>query len=141
MTRIDFYTQVDDKLRFACRLCAKALSQRLRVNIYAPETQMAARLDHLLWTESAVGFLPHCDAQDALAPETPVLIHQREHALLHDDLLINLSPDWPPFFSRFQRMIEIVSLAEEDALAARARYRFYRDRGYAMKTHAMADSP
>ena len=27
MNRIDFYTKVDDKLRFACRLCAKAMSQ------------------------------------------------------------------------------------------------------------------
>ena len=140
MTRIDFYTQVDDKLRFACRLCAKALSQRLRVNVYAPEPKLAERFDHLLWTESATGFLPHCDANHGLAADTPVLIHQRENALLHDDLLINLSVDWPPFFSRFQRMIEIVSVAEEDALAARARFRFYRDRGYAMKTHAMADT-
>ncbi len=140
MTRIDFYTQVDDKLRFACRLCAKALSQQMRVNVYAPDAGVADRFDHLLWTDSAVGFIPHCRASHALAAETPVLIHQDESALAHDELLINLDAQWPPFFSRFQRMIEIVSTADEDAQAARARFRFYRDRGYAMQTHAMGES-
>lgn len=140
MTRIDFYTQVDDKLRFACRLCAKALSQQMRVNVYASEASLAERFDHLLWTESATGFIPHCRATHTLAPVTPVLIHQDESALSHDELLINLDTQWPPFFSRFQRMIEIVSTADEDAQAARARFRFYRDRGYAMQTHAMGES-
>lgn len=140
MTRIDFYTQVDDKLRFACRLCAKALSQQMRVNVYAPDAGVADRFDHLLWTDSAVGFIPHCRASHALAAETPVLIHQDESGLAHDELLINLDAQWPPFFSRFQRMIEIVSTADEDAQAARARFRFYRDRGYAMQTHAMGES-
>lgn len=137
MTRIDFYTKIDDKLRFACRLCAKALSQRMRVSVYAPDPALSERFDRLLWTDNAISFLPHCYAEDALAPDTPVLIHTRDDLLLHDDLLINLDANWPPFFSRFQRMIEIVSLAEEDASAARSRFRFYRDRGYALKTHAM----
>lgn len=140
MTRIDFYTQVDDKLRFACRLCAKALSQQMRVNVYAPDASVAERFDHLLWTDSATGFIPHCRATHALVAETPVVIHQDESALAHDELLINLDTQWPPFFSRFQRMIEIVSTEDEDAQAARARFRFYRDRGYAMQTHAMGES-
>ena len=137
MTRIDFYTKVDDKLRFAGKLCAKALSQKLRVNVYAPDAALAERFDRLLWTGNATSFIPHCRAGDALAAETPVLIHEREGELLHDALLINLDAAWPPFFSRFERVIEIVSTDTQDATAARERFRFYRDRGYEMKTHDM----
>ena len=140
MTRIDFYTKVDDKLRFAGKLCAKALSQKLRVNVYAPDAALAERFDRLLWTDNATGFIPHCRAGDPLAAETPVLIHEREGELLHDTLLINLDAAWPPFFSRFERVIEIVSTDTQDATAARERFRFYRDRGYAMQTHDMGAS-
>jgi len=137
MTRIDFYTKVDNKLRFAGKLCAKALAQKLRVNVYAPDSKVAERFDRLLWTDSALSFIPHCRAEDPLAAETPVLIHTQEGELLDDALLINLDPAWPPFFSRFERVIEIVGTEPEDAAAARERFRFYRDRGYAMQTHDM----
>lgn len=137
MTRIDFYTKVDDKLRFACRLCAKALSQKMRVNVYAPDAKLADRIDHLLWQEPATGFIPHCRAESPLAAETPVLIHASEGALLHDALLINLDAAWPPFFSKFQRLIEIVGGDAHDTASARERFRFYRDRGYDISTHDM----
>jgi len=137
MTRIDFYTKVDNKLRFAGKLCAKALAQKLRVNVYAPDSKVAERFDRLLWTDNALSFIPHCRAEDPLAAETPVLIHTQEGDLLDDALLINLDPAWPPFFSRFERVIEIVGTEPEDAAAARERFRFYRDRGYAMQTHDM----
>jgi len=140
MTRIDFYTKVDDKLRFAGKLCVKALSQQLRVNVYASDAGLAERFDRLLWTQNATGFIPHCRADYPLAHETPVLIHEREGELLHDALLINLDAAWPPFFSRFERVIEIVSTETQDATAARERFRFYRDRGYALQTHDMGAS-
>lgn len=138
MTRVDFYSKVDDKLHFACKLCAKALAQNLRVNVYAPDPAVAERFDKLLWTTPPTGFIPHCEAGSSLAAETPVLIHRREGDLLHDELLINLDAAWPPFFSRFQRLIEIVSTDTDDANAARERFRFYRDRGYEMANHDMS---
>ena len=140
MTRIDFYTQVDDKLRFAGKLCAKALTLQQRVNVYVPDNTLATRFERLLWSDNATSFLPHCRVDDPLAPQTPILIHTQEGALLHDTLLINLDPAWPPFFSRFQRVIEIVSTDSDDTASARDRFRFYRDRGYAMQTHDMGTS-
>jgi len=53
-------------------------------------------------------------------------------------VLLNLRPEWPPFFSRFQRLIEIVSLDEQDRADARERFRFYRDRGYEIRTHDLS---
>jgi DNA polymerase-3 subunit chi len=53
----------------------------------------------------------------------------------HADLLINLADEVPLFFSRFDRVAEIVSGENADRDLARDRYRFYRDRGYSLKTH------
>jgi len=61
------------------------------------------------------------------------ILWQREQ-LIHDDVLVNLQAQHPPFFSRFRRLIEIVGVDEEDKAAARIRYRFYRDRGYEIKS-------
>ena len=38
-------------------------------------------------------------------------------------------------FERFERLIDIVSSDEADKLAGRARWRHYKDRGYAIRTH------
>ena len=68
-----------------------------------------------------------------MAAVTPVILDHDGEQLVHDDVLINLQQQYPPFFSRFRRLIEIVGLDEADRSAARERYRFYRDRGYEIK--------
>jgi len=40
----------------------------------------------------------------------------------------------PPFFSRFRYLVELVGNDEDDKVAARQRYKFYRDRGYQVKS-------
>jgi DNA polymerase-3 subunit chi len=137
MTRIDFYHDVDDRLRFACRLAAKAVEQRLRVLVFAPDAALAKTIDQMLWTWPAIGFLPHCNVRDPLAGETPVLIAHDDAVLPHDEALINLHAEQPPFFSRFQRLIEIVGSDEAELEPARLRFRFYRDRGYEIHRHDM----
>lgn len=138
MTQIDFYTQAGDRLNTACRLVAKARSHGLRVTVYCPDHDIAARLDRLLWTVPATGFLPHCTPDDRLAAVTPVLIDTAGDTHLHDEMLINLHAEWPAFFSRYQRLAEIVSGDDADRAQARQRYKFYRDRGYAIRTHDLS---
>jgi len=139
MTQIDFYTQVDDKLQTACRLAVKAHRMGMRVTLFCPDNGTAGRLDWMLWTVSATGFLPHCKSDNDLAPVTPVLIDTTGDTSLHDEVLINLHPERPAFFSRFQRLAEIVSIEDTDRAEARERYRFYKDRGYAIRTHDLSD--
>jgi len=43
----------------------------------------------------------------------------------------------PSMFSRFQRLVEIVGTDADDREDARARFRFYRDRGYEIRTHQL----
>jgi DNA polymerase-3 subunit chi len=138
MTQIDFYTHVPDKLRAACSLTMKAVARDLRVMVFCPDSDTARRFDRMLWSAPAIAFIPHCAPEDPLAPVTPVIVDCEGEQLLHDEVLVNLRPDWPPFFSRFQRLIEIVSLEEEDRARARERFRFYRDRGYEIRSHDLS---
>ncbi len=135
MTQIDFYTHVEDKVRTACRLAAKAFTHGKRVLVCCSDADTAARFDRLLWTNPAISFIPHCHSNDPLAPVTPIVVDCNGAEPLHDQILLNLRPEWPPIFSRFQRLIEVVSLDEDDRRAARERFKFYRDRGYEIQTH------
>ena len=139
MTSIDFYFNAGDRLDVACRLAGKALQRKNRVLIYAPQAEVAQRIDRMLWTAQAVSFIPHCAAHDALAAETPVLIAVDDSEPAHAcEVLLNLSAGCPPFFERHERLLEIVALDGEERQAGRARYAFYRDRGYAIRNHDLA---
>ena len=135
MTRIDFYTHVNNRLDIACQLTLKAYRQGLRVLILTPDAHTSEGIDRELWCTPATGFVPHCMRDHALAEQTPVLIDHAMREPLHDDVLLNLRPELPPFFSRFQRLLEIVDAADDSREDARGRYRFYRDRGYEIHSH------
>src|SRR5450830_214029 len=104
MTRIDFYFEAEDRLQVACHLSAKAAQQKLRVLIYAPDEAQARRIDKMLWTWQATGFLPLCMTRSPLAAHTPVLITHDPEVTPHDEVLLNLHHEWPPAFNRFQRL-------------------------------------
>ncbi len=136
MTTIDFYTHVDDRLSVVARLVAKAVKAHGSVRVLTPDAETTAALDRQLWVVPPTGFLPHCRIDSALAAETPVWI---DHRLDHSGpcaVLVNLCVEPPPFFSRFERLAEIVGT--DDAEAGRERYRFYRERGYELRAHNLA---
>ena len=140
MTQIDFYTRVPDKLRTACALSAKACAQGLKVFVCCADADTAQRFDRMLWTTPALGFTPHCSPRHPLAAVTPVIVDFEGATPGHDEVLINLCADSPAYFSRFRRLVEIVSVDEEDAAKARERFRHYRDRGYEIRTHDLSQS-
>ena len=135
MTSIDFYFNAPDRLQVACRLAAKALAQKKRLLIYAPAAEMASRIDRMLWTWPAIGFVPHCAAHDPLAAETPVLIGSADEPAAGGELLLNLGGECPPHFERFERLLEIVPAEDAERAAGRGRYRFYLERGYKIANH------
>jgi DNA polymerase-3 subunit chi len=139
MTSIDFYTHVDDRLAVAARIVAKAYAAHGSVRVLTPDASATEALDRLLWTHPPLSFLPHCRMDSPLASETPIWIDERA---AHDGpaaVLVNLQRDPPPFFSRFERLAEIVGTAEDDAAAGRLRWKFYRERGYEMRLHDLAE--
>jgi DNA polymerase-3 subunit chi len=138
MTSVDFYFNAADKLQVACRLAGKALAQGRSLLVYAPERDTASRLDKLLWTWPATGFVPHCAPHDPLAADTPVLIAADATTPERCDVLLNLSADCPPHFERFERLLELVGADEAERAAGRSRYKFYKARGYAIGNHDLS---
>ena len=138
MTQIDFYFHVEDKLRTACTLSAKAYARGLRVLAYCADHEAGQKFSRLLWAAPPIGFVPHCTAGDKLAAVTPIIVDYEGTDPAHDDVLLNLRHELPPFFSRFQRLVEIVSIDEEDRRQARDRFKFYRDRGYEIRSHDLS---
>ncbi len=133
MTKVDFYTGSEDKLRTACQLSHKAMQNGLRVLLHAPDAASIAALDELLWNYPATAFIPHCKAGDEGADEMPVVLSHDMQAPPHCDLLVSLHTGSLPFFSRYERVIEIVGQDEADVKLGRERFGFYRDRGYEMR--------
>jgi DNA polymerase III subunit chi len=91
-----------------------------------------------LWQNKAESFLPNVRAHSLHSPVTPVVIALQGDAVIssstQDDILINLTENEPGFFSRFTQLVELVGDDEQDKMAARARFKFYRDRGYEIKS-------
>jgi DNA polymerase-3 subunit chi len=141
MTRIDFYIlsqqHAEARQRFACRLAAKAWQQGHRVYIHTEGPEQSRRLDELLWTFNTDSFIPHSLDDDAAADTVPVHIGHSGDPQHHDEVLINLAPEVPLFFSRFERVIELVDPHEETRRQGRERFRFYRDRGYPLENHTI----
>jgi len=138
MTTIDFYTHCSDRFDVASRLVAKAWAQHGSVRVLTGGEDATAELGRRLWLWPATGFLPHCRLASPLAAETPILV---DHVLEHEGpaaVLINLHPAPAPFFSRFERLAEIVGGGDADAAAGRERWKFYKARGYEVRSHDMS---
>ena len=138
MTHIEFLHDAPDRIAAAAGWLRGAFATRQPVLVYVPERAAAEQLDRLLWTQPATGFLPHCDAESSLAAETPIVLADKLERLPHDRCLLNLGNELPPGFSRFEALVEIVSTADTDRLPARERFKFYRERGYAIDARSIA---
>ncbi len=137
MTRVGFYVvqaaEQGQRLRVAVRLADKAFQQGHRIFINAADEVQARTLDELLWSYRPASFLPHglhgqehCDT---------IAIGWGQDPQNHNDLLINLQLDIPSFFSRFQRVAEVVTQDAASLQALRESWKFYKERGYQLEKH------
>jgi len=138
MTRIDFHTNIPDKLAYACRLARKAYGARAKIVVLAESPEQAEALNAAMWTVSDTDFIPHVMAGDPLAPQTPIVITDNEDSELpHHDMLVNLTRRRPRNFAQFARVFEIISLDDADAAEGRKRYTAYKKESYPL-THFVA---
>ena len=140
MTRVEFYFNVPDKLAKTAELCEKAVAKSRQLTVFTQDQAMNSALQQQLWQHSASSFLPSSLADEAASQFSPIVLATNGERLLQDDVLINLQTQHPPFFSRFRHLVELVGTDEADKVAARARFRFYRDRGYEVKSIDVAAS-
>lgn len=143
MTRVDFYVlqagSEHQRHIFACRLAEKAFRLGLGIYLHTRSAAETARLNDLMWTFRDGSFVPHLPVAEAVGEDekdnTPIHLGHGSEPGPHSDLLINLADQVPLFFSRFERVAEIV--AGDARNDARERFRFYRDRGYSLDTHTL----
>lgn len=130
MTKVSFYVgsqnSLQARLLLACKLTEKARAHNMQVYIHTDGYATTKLLDELMWTWSELSFMPHAEPPN----EAPVLIGHDFEPIENCDYLINLSMERPLFFSRFERMAEILDQTPEILEMGRDRYRFYQDRGY-----------
>ena len=134
MTRVEFFFNVEDKLQKLADLSEKAVAKNVRIMVLTADDASSTRAQQFLW-QLPLQFLPNHRLDDALAAQSPIVVGWQTDKLIHDDVLINLQHPQSTIFSRFRRLIEIVGMDEADKAQARERYKFYRDRGYEIKSY------
>lgn len=139
MTRIQFLHGAPDRLAAAAAWLRDAWQERRPVLVYVPVRQTAEQLDRILWSQPAIGFVPHCSSESPLASETQIVLAHTLEGAPHDGCLLNLADELPPGFSRFEEVVEIVSTDDRDRLPARERFKFYRERGYALDARDISE--
>ncbi len=142
MTQVDFYILEDERPgsreRLLCRLAGKAWKNGHRIHIHTASPEQSRQIDDLLWSHHDGSFLPHDLYRSDLDNPAPILIHHEFEPAYHADVLINLAPEVPLFFSRFERVAELINHEPVVRNQGRARFRFYKDRGYPLKSHKIA---
>jgi DNA polymerase III subunit chi len=135
MTEIDFHIKVPDVRSYACRILRIAYNKGAKVVVFDDNTARLKSFDELLWTFSALDFIPHVMVGDTNESETPIVLTSDDSLVKVHDVLLNLSDIKPHGFGSFKRLVEFVPSEGESLIAARQRYKFYKDRGYAVRTH------
>ncbi len=139
MTEVAFHFNAPDKLSYACRLLRKAVANGAQVVVTAHDS-LLSQLDVSLWTFAPLEFVPHCYRTDdpAVLAASPVLLAALIDETPHHQVLLNLGEPVPPGFERFERLIEVVTLDDDDRQRARQRWKHYADRGYSITRHDLA---
>lgn len=145
MTNVDFYvlsdTTTDARVTFACRLTETILRKQYRVHIHVDDAEAAALLDEQLWQFRADSYVPHMRLDASIEPVPPVTIGYGEEAPEPGvEVLLNLALDIPDWFSRFDRVAEIICQRQDILNAKRECWQTYKKRGYPVRSHDMSKS-
>jgi len=143
VAKVDFHSQVKDKVHYACRLIRKIISlssekDPFQTIVVLGSHEVLTELNEKLWTFSTDDFLPHCFMDEDAFELCPIILvdladQHRIMELTHQDVLIHLGQDAleniEAFVQRYKRVVEVVSMENNDLLAGRERYKKYRTLG------------
>jgi DNA polymerase-3 subunit chi len=134
VTGVEFHFNAPDKMGYACRLLRKAALKGAKVAVTG-ESGFLRELDTTLWTFDALEFVPHCfaSAPANMLFATPIVLCPELRDAPHHQVAVNLGTQVPEGFERFERLIEVVTLDEDDRRDARQRWQHYKSRGYELK--------
>ena len=136
MTKVTFYklAKVAPSLKLVCQLIKKACLSQQKVLCLVADDQTAEQLDQLLWAFEADSFIPHGIGLDQQLVAISAVAEPGDH----HQILVNLQGEIPTWFSRFERVIELVQPESEDEQTKRENFKFYKERGYALDFHDLS---
>lgn len=143
MTQIDFYilpdSTADARFDFACRLAETIYRKGYQLHIHTADADEARLCDERLWTFRPDSYVPHAIVGTHSTP-VPITIDWRgPPELAHESsatgALLNLHPEIPEWFSRFERVAEIITQHQHVLTTKRACWQTYKRRGYPVKAH------
>ena len=137
--RVDFYllasVEPDALGLVACRLLEKAYCKGHRIYVHCENQHDAEWIDELLWTFRDDSFIPHNLQGEGPEPPPPVQLGYDKEPRGFNDILLNLSHHIPPFYSKFKRIMELVTNLEAAKEQSRSHYKEYKSKGYELHTH------
>lgn len=139
MTEVAFHFNAPDKQSYVCRLLRKGYLKGARL-VVRVDAQALASLDTALWTLAPGEFIPHGREGDAVSvlQRSPIQLYTELPDSLEgtaNQVLVNLRASMPPGYERFGRVIEVVTLQEDDRLHARERWKAYKQQGIELVRH------
>ncbi len=137
--QVDFYLLQPEsnitKELLACRIIEKAYKLGHKIFIYCANQEATNSLDELLWTYKPDSFLPHNIQGEGPEPPPAIQLGYTTEPRGFNDILINMAPQYPDFYMKFLRIIEIVNPDDTSKENSRKLYREYKKQGFNLKTH------
>lgn len=136
MTQVAFHFNVDNRLRYSCRLVRKAVACSTSL-VVTGSSEVLAQFDRDLWALSATDFLPHARVGDpaSLVDKSAVLLCESLSGVPSRDVLLNLADTVPVGFEGFNRLIEVVTADPMERSQARLRWKHYTKSGLELIQH------
>lgn len=136
MTSVSFYKVGGDHAAAAalvCQLIFKAAQRGQQVLCMVDSDKQAQALSEQLWGVEPAAFIAHSHN-----PSDTIAIVAEQEPGDHHELLINLRSETPNWFSRFERVIEVIHSEPLYQQAKRERFAFYKQRGYPLEFHDLS---
>ncbi|WP_178861450.1 DNA polymerase III subunit chi [Thiomicrorhabdus cannonii] len=125
-------TEPQKRERFLSKLLQKIQNEQRRADVRFENEHEAQRYDLTLWDTQPQSFIVHSVARQVAAP---IQLYGEHIPKPCEDVLVNLHPQFPQEFSRYQRTIEILDQTDYLVQMGRERYKAYKAQGIEPTVH------
>ena len=139
---VAFHFNVSEPTDYCCRLLRKAHGRGARVTVTGPR-QRLLDIDQQLWALSPTEFVPHAwaDASAEVLLCSPIVLYETlppPEPGQTPPMLLNLFEQIPADYTLYERVIEVVGLAQAERAQARQRWRAYDQAQHRLTRHDAA---
>ena len=139
---VAFHFNVSEPTDYCCRLLRKAHGRGARVTVTGPR-QRLLDIDQQLWALSPTEFVPHAcaDASAEVLLCSPIVLCETlppPEPGQTPPMLLNLFEQIPAEYTLYERVIEVVGLAQAERAQARQRWRAYDQAQHRLTRHDAA---